>query len=121
MSAELRRAHARYGTLKDAARRKASLDLRERFGLNLRIARWDRGAEIAWRRWTGRLVEWDRPQIFRRYGEPKSFDMAMWSVDDRLVGLALATMTPEAVTVPREAGLGDSGGERKLCSGRGRR
>jgi hypothetical protein len=99
MSAELRKAQARYNAMKDEARRRASLRLRDEFGLNIRMTGWSRKAETAFRLWEGRQVPWDWSEIFRRHREPKCFDIAIWSMDDRLVGLALATMTRAAVTL----------------------
>jgi hypothetical protein len=117
LSAELQKAKARYGALQDEARRVASLTMRDGYGMDVRIVGWSHRAQKAVAdHWKNRRVDWDWPEIFRRNREPKTFDLAIWTPDDRLVALVLARMSTEAVTLALLEGDPNSD-----CPFRGRR
>lgn len=44
-------------------------------------------------------VNWDWQELLRRYSDIKRLDMAVWTPDDRLVMVALATLSKEALTL----------------------
>lgn len=99
----LEKVKAHYGGLKDAASLKAAQALRP-YGIVVNIRRFSRSAhEYVADNWNkaGRdpAAAWDWDAIARKYREPKALDMAMWTPDDRLAGLALSTMTTEAATL----------------------
>lgn len=96
MSAELRRARARYAAAREEATRLAAQSVKDMFGADFRIGDWSRSAQEAYNQhWCG--IErhpdggFDWPEIFRRFRDPDVLRLVMWSGDD-LGGLGLATV-----------------------------
>lgn len=94
---------AKYGGLKDAASLQATRTLNPVLGLDTRLLRWSNKTKAALvEQWGGHdrheTAHWDWEEVFRAYSEPKCFDMALWS-GERLSGLAIATLTNQAVVV----------------------
>jgi hypothetical protein len=100
--------------MQDEARRLAALTLRDAYGVPILMTNWsNKAAQALSDQWGARQGAWDWPELFRRYREPKCFHMAMWSPDERLVGLALARLNAQAVTLMYVEGDPQSGCEYK--------
>ena len=101
MSAELRRAKARYIEARLLAYQQA-VTLREHIGLRYRVGEWSLSVEQRYQaQWVGherRGGGFDWSTIFRRFREPNRLDIVL-SVEDRLCGLALATVSTQYVHV----------------------
>lgn len=112
---EATRAH--YAGLQMEASRVAAQTLRDLYGLDVSILSWTgRAAQALVDQWGGSPSGWDWVEIRRRYREPKSFCFSIWSPQERLVGLALITMTGAAATLRYVEGDPDAG-----CLYRGKR
>ncbi len=97
----LARMKAHYEGLRGDARLQAGQAARA-LGLNVRYASVSRRTyEAIDNQWgdARERVNWDWPQLFRRYNEIKRLDVAVWTPDDRLVMVALATVSKEALTL----------------------
>lgn len=95
----LRVTQAYYEGLQNGAAQAAARTLGEA-GIDVTLLRYSRRVDEAVAdQWQERQVEWDWSEITRKYRGPKSFCVAMWSPGDRLSGVAMMTVSPEAVTV----------------------
>jgi len=100
---------AHYEGLPEAACREAGKSLRAA-GIDVRLMRASRRAfEYVREHWdaAGRhptCAHWNWEEICRSHRAPKTFDLAIWTPDERLAGLALATLTAEAAIIRRVEG-----------------
>jgi hypothetical protein len=106
LSREFERTKARYAQAKDDARRQAALNVRAQFGCDFNLGGWSRRTMEAysatWREMSEHRLAagggWDWPDIFSRYrSDFHALDLAMWSSNDHLCGLALMCTTGPAV------------------------
>ena len=117
---ELERARAHYGALQEKARLAAALAIRSVLQIDLRITPWSNKAERALsEQWPNdlRAVDWDWPDKMRRHSSPKDFKMVFWMPEDRLVGLAIATLPKDTYSTLRFV----EGDPRPCCPYRGKR
>lgn len=90
---------AHYDSLQKLAAKTAAETLRS-YGINLSLLHYSGRVEGAIKaQWLERQVGWDWPAIARSNREFKSFCLAMWAPNDQLVGLALMTLSKQAVTL----------------------
>lgn len=90
---------AHYDSLQKRAAKTAAETLRSQ-GINLTLLHYSGRVEEAIKaQWGGSRVGWDWPAITRANREFKSFCLAMWTPDDQLIGLALMTLSKQAVTL----------------------
>lgn len=95
----LKAAKAHYDSLQKRAAKTAAEALRTH-GIDLTLLHYSGRVEDAIKtQWGGSRVGWNWPEIVRCNREPKAFCLAMWTPDDDLVGLALMTLSREAVTL----------------------
>ena len=104
MSSELRRAKVRYQTASDNSNRVAAQTVSAVLGVSVHVTGWSRRAQEAYEKQWLPLPrhsdgDFDWPEVFRRYkNEPGALELAIWC-DERLCGLALATLSGVAVRV----------------------
>jgi hypothetical protein len=105
--------------LQEAARLAAARSFRQG-GIDLRITPWSHKSERELAaQWPAELraVDWDWAEKMRRHTSPKDFKMVFWTPDDRLVGLAIATLPTDKYAVARFV----EGDPRPCCPYRGKR
>lgn len=86
---------------RDDARRQAALNLIPHIGVEFDLSgSTNKAREVYADTWgrEERRTGWDWPEIFRRYDEHDRLDLAMW-VGNRLCGLALGTLSNQALTI----------------------
>ena len=103
MSSELRRAKERYSAASDDACREAAKVVTADLGIEVHVTGWTNRAAEAYRaQWEPQVRhvdgDFDWPESFRKYREPGNLEMCIW-VDQRLCGIALATMSGQAVRI----------------------
>lgn len=72
-------------------------------GIDVRLLRWSTKAREALAdQWGGvarhEVAHWDWCDVFSRYRDPRSFDLALWTAEGRLCALGLATLENTSVT-----------------------
>lgn len=88
---------AHYETLRGDARLQAGKAARAR-GLDVKFLSCSRRTlEAIKDQWGG--GSWDWPEILRRHNDISRFDMAVWTPDDRLVMVGIATLSKPAITL----------------------
>ncbi len=91
-----------YENQRGAARLQASQALRV-LGLNVEITSCGRNVlhaiESQWGAKRRPELSWDWSEIFRRYSELKTLDMAVWTAGERLAMVGLATASNAALTL----------------------
>jgi hypothetical protein len=87
---------------RDSAREKTVARLRPRIGVDFRLSGWNNQANRAFTdQWLPAHCStgWDWPEVFRRHNDADRLDAVIWGPQDRLCGLALGTLTAEALEI----------------------
>lgn len=96
-TAELRRAAQRYKQNAYDARLATAERMKAFLGVHVGVGEWSRRVFEALSAWEKSLFDWE--EIQRRHKEPSRLELAIWSDDNVLAGMALGLCTGQAVVL----------------------